>query len=208
VLSKTSAADYDTEWATASAGSSLPVQPLLTTQSNVHSGLPGVHIYSAQLTAYSMGAADRITYAFFAVTSQVTITNALLRVTTSGTAAARLRVGIYNSSSAAVPTSLVADLGEVVASTTGRKAVTGLSTTLQPGYYFTVVVANEAMTFEMHGGYCPWFSNHPVANNAPIGGFQGIIIAYGALPANAPAATGASHTAHGLNCPVTFKWTA
>lgn len=67
-----------------------------------------------------------------------------INVTTAGTAGAVLRLGLYNGA-AGVPTSLIVDAGTVDATTTGAKEVT-ISVTLDPGIYFTAIVAQVAVS--------------------------------------------------------------
>lgn len=193
--------------ATGGGGGALPVQPLLT--DTTYSGIPGVAMASSSnWTTWNSIVGDRAIAGFFVVTAQLTITQAEVRVNTAGTGAAAGRLGIYNCSAAMVPTTLVADFGVVNCSTTGRKTITGLSTVLAPGFYFSYLVVNENLTFEVRTGQCPWAGLSPIAFAGQWSGWNGFVATYGALPGTAPTVTGNpnNNAAGGINIPVNFRW--
>ncbi len=197
------------QWAAASGGSSLPVQPLVA--DTTYSGLPGVHIHAAAHSAipsFTSTVADRAVFGFFSVTSQVTVNAAEIRVTTAGGGSAAARLGIYQCSAAGIPTTLTADFGTVSCSSTGRKTLTGLSQVLSVGNYFTVAVFNENVVIENRGGYTPWWSHHPVSAGNPMAGWSGVVFTYAALPGTAPTVTSnAVANTGGIICPVNLRWT-
>lgn len=83
----------------------------------------------------------------FVATVQLTITNIAVRVFTAA-ASSSCRLGVYAADRNGIPTSLVLDAGAIDSSTTGIKAITGLSTALPVGRYLAVVVSNGAPTLQ------------------------------------------------------------
>lgn len=206
VLTADAAEAGGVKWAAAAGGGGgLPAQPLMS--NTVYSGVPGVHVYSPSVYTWSSVVANRAVWGFFAVTAPITISSAEVRVTTAGGASAACRIGIYECKANADPGDLVADFGVISASSTGRKQITGLSATLPVGFYYSISVANEALSLECRGGYCPWWSNHPTAFSSPSSGWQGGIYTYGALSDPHPAMTGnVLNATYGIIVPVQFRW--
>jgi hypothetical protein len=180
----------------------LPAQPLTSTGY----GCPNVQIITAAgATTWNSQVADRSVYGFFAVTTPVTITAASIRVTLSAVGG-ELRTGIYTCNSVGLPVDLVEDFGVFDASSTGKKELTGLSTLLQPGFYYSCLVANANLSVERQSGSCPYWSNHPITSSNPETGLTRVET-YGALPAVASTSGGGlQNGSGGIGVPVVYKF--
>jgi hypothetical protein len=180
----------------------LPRQPI----TSAGYGCPNVQIIAAAgATAWNSAVADRSVYGFFAVTTPVTITAASIRVTLSAVGG-ELRTGIYTCDSTGLPVNLVVDFGVFDASSTGKKELTGLSTLLQPGFYFSCLLANANLTVERQSGSCPYWSNHPITQSQPETGLTRVET-YGALPAVASTSGGGPQNGlTGIGVPVVYKF--
>jgi hypothetical protein len=136
VLAKVSATDYDSGWVT------LPDTGF--TPTNVHlDRLVSSRFYwpGTLNNAVAAGAANFIRAIPFYVPVATTFDRIACNVTTQGTAAAEVRLGIYNVANG-VPTTLVLDAGSVGANTTGVKEIT-ISVTLPRGWYALSANKNE-----------------------------------------------------------------
>jgi hypothetical protein len=113
-------------------------------------GMLGAYPSSSTSISFSLSSVDKIYVGPFVVYRPVIITEIYLVVTT--TAAATVRAGVYNAQSNWRVGTLVADWGTLDVSTTGRKSLTGLSTTLNPGNYYSGT-ATSAITPQLLSAY-------------------------------------------------------
>lgn len=200
---KTQGAGANPIWAAAGGGSGT-AQPRTNLTSGVpFSGVPGAAIFG---TASNIGLnADNIYYSGLAVTgNDITITDAVIRVTTAAAAGKNVRLAIYNADADWQPGSLVSDIGAVLVDTTGRKAASGLSITLTPGFYLARVNPEANVTLETWQWLNPWWSGVPVANNANLI-YTYAARAYGAAETPGTAATTGAFGNYAGNF-MTFVW--
>lgn len=96
-------------------------------------------------------------YEHFQLGTEVTLSEVAIDVST-GAAGATVRVGLAKVDRTGQPTKLVAEFGVLDASTTGIKAVTGLSALLPPGRYAWLVQSNAtACSLRAIRSGSPWF---------------------------------------------------
>lgn len=103
-------------------------------------GIPGVNL-AANSRSYVNVAANKIYYMPIKVDKPITISELALGVKTA-VASAKIRVSIYNATTAFAPGTLVADVGELDCSTIGKKALTGLTQVLAAGLYLLRIHTN------------------------------------------------------------------
>jgi hypothetical protein len=77
--------------------------------------------------------------------SSRTFTGMGVEIVTAGESGSKVRLGVYSDSGGA-PGNLVADAGQVPADTTGLKTITGLTITLEPGWYYLAATVQSAST--------------------------------------------------------------
>jgi len=178
--------------------------------------LPGVLTNDIH-TTFSIASVSYVYLTRFVVHSSITITDALLVVTTLK-AASVVRLGVYSADEYWNTVDLIADLGTVDSTTTGRKVLTGLSLVLNPGPYFTacassvaaVICTSQAVSpFTMTGASSPasvssanvYAAHHrsgtlttPALSGLPLGSGVGAV-------------TGTIGPSVGEDSPVFFRWT-
>lgn len=126
--------------------------------------------------------ASRLYVTPMVISTARTFTSMRVWCTTAGTAAARVRLGIYNWDRAVgEPTTLIVESGEIDVSSTGVKTDT-ISQLLRPGVYGMAMVTNEAIATQ--GGTVSVQRRYPAAGSGQ--NVYGMYIAhtYGALPAD------------------------
>jgi hypothetical protein len=136
--------------------------------------------------AAAAGDRNFVRVAPFFVPATTTFDRIACNVTTQGTAAALVRLGVYNMA-AGLPTTLELDAGDVQADTPGQKEVT-ISLTLQRGWYGLAANRNEnaialrrginSLNLGMNGTSTGLIVTNPSDN-------MQFASAYGALPASA-----------------------
>lgn len=86
--------------------------------------------------------ANRLYHLPFRVSARTTFTTIAVAVTTAVTST-NIRLGVRNMNQlTAAPTTLVSDCGTVSSASTGTKTITGLSITLDPGWYYFELVSD------------------------------------------------------------------
>ncbi len=121
---------------TGSAGTSIPTFYINDGSTSTY-GMPGV-ILNTEATAQQLPS-QNVFYNPFYVAKAITVSEISAQCTTaSGTSGAEIRFAIYQCNEYDwMPDSLVLDAGTASVTSTGSKSITGLSTTLQPGFYAT-----------------------------------------------------------------------
>ena len=168
------------------------------TPGGLYQGLGALHAGWASGRYYAAGVASvqnftmvaNTLYAIpFAILRVVTFTKASFNVTTA--AGTNGRIGVYKAANG-LPTSLVADSGNLSTATTGVKEATGMAIALNPGLYFAACMSdNAAVLTGCQGQNMLWgmlFGLGEVAAPAVTeSGAMSVAQTFGAMPANFPA---------------------
>ena len=168
------------------------------TQGALYQGLGALHSGWASGRYYPAGVASvqiftmaaNTLYAIpFAILRAVTFTKASFNVTTG--AGTNGRIGVYRAASG-LPTSLVADSGNLSTATTGLKEATGLTIALNPGLYFAACMSDNAPALTgCQGQNMLWGMLFGLGEStAPAvteSGAMSVSQAFGAMPSNFPA---------------------
>jgi len=118
---------------------------------------------------------------------------------TTAVALGKVRLSIYEDSGNLYPQTLIADFGEIDASTTGFKEITGLNITLQAGklYWLTLVTnASIGLSVVTPSGGIPNILGHSVLTQAGISNYT-CNMAYGPFPSVYPWSSGGTLTGGG-----------
>ena len=134
---------------------------------------------SVAVTATGLQSANRLYYEPWTVASTTTLDRVAVEVVTAAAASTVIRLGIYNASSAWVPTTLVLDCGTVAADVVGINAAT-VSVTLPPGRYICCWGSNGGPALRQTPGTQDSFPGHN--GSAGIGYINSMYLDVSATP--------------------------
>ena len=141
--------------------------------------------------------ANRLVQTLVQISQQIVLDSVAV-VVSGAIASAKIRIGIDNSDIATgLPTTLVLDSGEVDASSTGVKSITGLSLTLPPGFYFFAALSGHAPGIRgvsATTSICRIGANLSGTSANALSGLLRTGVTYGALPSDETTQTYANNT--------------
>ena len=184
---------------------------LSTFQSSPMSGLYGMPGCFLANSRYDGVSASTIYYMPIKVDKPITISELAIGVQTAA-AGAKVRLAIYKADTTFAPTTLVLDAGELDCSTTGKKAITGLTQVLSAGLYLVRLHSNANANLQIFAAFAaPSFTGFVDFNNTSgwlSNYYVKASLAYGAAesPGTVPTAIGLV-TNSGFDYLVLAKWT-
>jgi hypothetical protein len=150
-------------------------------------------------------AAGIVLYVLHEIKTPVTLDKLSIEVTTAAVGATNLARLAFYSASSGYPATRLIDAGTVDISGTGVKEITGLSTALEPGWYYAAILPSDIVTVRGYGSTTIGGDNFSIIGTTTFQGRSPAIFQIQAYASGMPSSASGSEALNTANPDISFR---